>query len=102
MKISVEQGTCEVEYVDILVDKEDIKVLEIGTIDKYPEPGGYASGYYTMIWPQNWEKDMNWNATTVRFEGLEDSFWIQLHDTSRYNIYVILLRYSPRTTLWRK
>src|ERR1700728_4264847 len=98
MKISVQQGTCKVNQVDLLLDSEDIKVLEIITEDKYPEMGGYSSGYNIAIWPQNWENTTNWTATVVLFEGLEGSFWHQFQDSSRYSISVILMKYLPRTT----
>jgi hypothetical protein len=102
MKISVEQGTCEVNQVDLLLDTDDIKVLEIGTEDKYPEMGSYSSGHWLSIWPANWQEAGNFKVTKVLFEGLEGSFWHQFQDSSRYSIYVILMKYLPRTTIWRK
>jgi len=100
VQVTVQEGDVKIQYVDLVYDMPDCKILDIGTINKNPEPGGHSSGFYQRIWPETWEGDAEFNDTTVHFEGIGSHYWIQYTDTGKYSVYVILKHYTPRINLW--
>lgn len=92
MRLEVEEGSVRISYIDILIDRDDIKVAEIGTVDKYPDFGGYCTGEFFDVWHENWRSHEDWKPTRIKILDVEGDDWLQVHDTSKYLIYMVLLK----------
>lgn len=106
LEVEVSQGTVEVQYIDTLHETDDIYVLEIGTIQKHPELGGYCSGVLMTLWPEQHpdhlkDSEPDFITTIVKFKGL-DGNWQQVMDVDRYHVNVVLFRSDEekRKSLW--
>jgi len=100
MNIEVEQGSALVNYVDVIIDTDECKVIEIGTHDRNPDLGGYASGSYTTIYPGNWD-ELNFAGTLeptyVRF-GMDGENWVQVEEANKHYVIVVMYKWDAKRT----